>query len=144
MLKTVNGKQVEMTKIEVSEYLASLPTAEEIAIKLLQKAKDKKLIEIENDYMTDENTPVIYNEISFIGGGESVSSIDKYVRLNRLAGNTEHTIWDANKVDRVLSDNAVNELMLAIGGESSANQFRLKDRKKAVYEAIKIEDLEGI
>ena len=119
------------TRIRVNEYL-------------IPYYKEQKLKEINNDFVEDEKIPILYENISFMGGDESATAIDKYIRLNRLAGNNTHTIWDVDKIDRVLSDNAANELILTIGATSSANQFVLKNRKKAVYEATKIEDLEGI
>lgn len=99
---------------------------------LLQQAKDKKLQTIYADYTTAENTPVPYNGIYFNGGDESATSIDKYVRLNRLAKNTTHSIWDVNNVEHSLTDTEADSLILAIGSQASVNKFTLKNRKVAL------------
>ena len=99
---------------------------------LLQQSKDTKLIAIDEEFTLAESTPINYLGNSFNGGSESASSIDKYVRLNRLAGLANHTIWDINNANVSMSDSEADELLLAIGSASSTSLFTRKDKRKAV------------
>lgn len=109
---------------------------------LLERAKAKKLPTLEKDFLESESQVVLYNGVNYKGGDNSVTSIDKYVRLNRLAGNTSHTIWDAQKIDHVLTDAEVDGLILTIGASSSANQFVLKNRELALSNATTIAEVD--
>ena len=121
-----------------TEYLAKLDAD------ALTKASELKLKEIESDFIKAEELPVTYNGSNYAGGDESATSIDKYVRLNRLAGNTTHTIWDADKIDHVLTDAEVDGLILTVGASASANKFAMKNRKLAVFNATTVAEVEAI
>lgn len=127
-----DGKTIWTTVRETFEPL--VPEPEFTDEELLQKAKDNKLAQILSDYEIAEVVPVLYNGTYYNGGEESATSIDKYVRLNRRASITSHTIWDVGNVDTTLTDTQADELLLAIGSTSSVNKFTLKNRKLALKE----------
>ena len=107
-------------------------------------AKPIKLQQLTVDFNIAENEPVLFEGVMYHGGDGSVTSIDKYVRLNRLAGETNHTIWGADKTDNVFTDIQVDQLMLTIGAKASANKFALKNRQLALESATTIEEVEAI
>ena len=107
-------------------------------------AKPIKLQQLTVDFNIAENEPVLFEGVMYHGGDGSVTSIDKYVRLNRLAGETNHTIWGADKTDNVLTDIQVDQLMLTIGEKASANKFTLKNRQLALESSTTIEEVEAI
>lgn len=108
---------------------------------LLQATKDAKLKEINEDYDTAESEPVVFNEVKYSGGAESVTAIDGYVRLNRLAGLTTYNIWDVDGIEHPLNDTDVDSLLLAIGNQASINKFNKKNRKVAVDLAKTVEEI---
>lgn len=130
----------------VKKWIASggVVGAEFSSSQLLEQAKAKKLQEIEDDFTAAEAVSVPYNGFEFIGGAESVTSIDAYVRLMDLAGMSSYNIWDVNGVEHALTKVQVNELMLAIGIQASANKFVKKDRKKALAAASTVAQVEAI
>ena len=107
-------------------------------------AKPIKLEQLTVDFNIAENEPVLFEGVMYHGGDGSVTSIDKYVRLNRLSGETNHTIWGADKTDNVLTDIQVDQLMLTIGEKASANKFTLKNRQLALESSTTIEEVEAI
>lgn len=111
---------------------------------LLVVSKEDKLSQIEADFILAESQSVSYLGFNFIGGIESVTAIDGYVRLNRISGVDTHTIWDVNGVNHSLSDTEANELLLAIGGQASLNKFTKKNRKLALDSATLIVEVNAI
>lgn len=111
---------------------------------LLVVAKEDKLTQIEADFNLAESQSVNYLGFNYIGGIDSVTATDGYVRLNRIAGATTHNIWDVNGVEHSLSDTEANGLLLAIGGQASLNKFTKKNRKLALDGAISIAEVEAI
>lgn len=117
-----------------------LPTEAE----LLEQAKSSKLQQIEDDYIASEEQTVEVSGVVYSGGMSSVEAIDSYVRLNRLAGNTTHNIWDVNGVEHSLTDSEVDGVILAIGVQASTNKFTKKNRKVALAVATTIAEVEAI
>ena len=117
----------------------SLTTAEKVAI-----AKTAKLTEIEDDFTQAESQSVTYLGADFIGGQDSVQSIDGYVRLVQLAGGTTFTIWDAQGADHNFTEAEVSGLILAIGGQTSINKFTKKDRKVALAAATTVNEVNDV
>jgi len=111
---------------------------------LLSQAKELKLTEIDNDFNSAENTPVDYLDRKFFGGAESVTSIDAFVRLTKLAEGTTFTIWDIDGTEHDFSETEANGLILAIGMQASANKFTKKNRKVALNLAKTIEEVSEI
>lgn len=107
-------------------------------------AKPLKLEQLTVDFDIAENEPVLFEGVLYHGGDDSITSIDKYVRLNRLSGETNHTIWGVNKLDNVLTDTQVDNLILTIGVKASSNKFVLKNRQLALESATTIEDINAI
>ena len=122
---------------------AAIVKAEKDA-KILEEAKAIKLKQINDDYELAEKQNVDYIGNTYYGGADSVRSIDGYVRLNRLAGLTSHTIWDINGQDTALNDAEADGLILAIGQQSSTNRFTKKNRKTALANATIVADVEAI
>ena len=111
---------------------------------LLAVAKEDKLSQIEADFNLAESQSVSYLGFEFVGGQDSVKSIDDYYRLMLLAGQTSFTIWDTNKEDHVLTEAEVKGLIIAIGSAASANQFNLKNRKVALANATTLAEVEAV
>lgn len=111
---------------------------------LLESAKTIKLEQIQSDFAVADEQPVSYLGFNFSGGAESVTAIDGYVRLNRIAGITTHNIWDVNGDEHTLSDSQVDELIIAIGSQASAAKFTKKNRKVALASATSIAEVEAI
>lgn len=111
---------------------------------ILEQAKAEKLTRIESDFNLAESQSVSYFGFEFIGGQESVKSIDDYYRLMLLAGETSFTIWDVNKEDHILTEAEVKGLIIAIGSVSSTNQFNLKNRKVALANATTLAEVEAV
>ena len=112
--------------------------------KILEQAKASKLQQIEDDYIASEEQTVEVSDVIYSGGTSSVEAIDSYVRLNRLAGNTTHNIWDVNGVEHSLTDSEVDGVILAIGVQASTNKFNKKNRKVALAVATTIAEVEAI
>lgn len=128
---------------EVNLVLKRTPIARSEA-ELLAVAKEDKLSQIEADFTLAELQSVSYLGFEFIGGIESVTSIDGYVRLNRIAGITIHNIWDVNGVEHNLSDAEADGLLLAIGSQASLNKFTKKNRKLALDSATTLAEVEAV
>lgn len=145
------GEQVVMSGdnyVLLSDKSAVAAAAVELALatqedNLLEQAKAEKLLQIEADFNLAESQSVSYLGFEFVGGQDSVKSIDDYYRLMLLAGQTSFTIWDTNKEDHVLTEAEVKGLVIAIGSVSSANQFNLKNRKVALAN-IALSDVEPV
>ena len=127
----------------VNLVLKRIPIARSEA-ELLVVAKEDKLSQIEADFNLAESQSVSYLGFEFVGGQDSVKSIDDYYRLMLLAGQTSFTIWDTNKEDHVLTEAEVKGLIIAIGSVSSANQFNLKNRKAALANATTLAEVEAV
>lgn len=127
----------------ISLVLKRTPTPKSEA-ELLAVAKEDKLAQIEADFNLAESQSVSYLGFEFVGGQDSVKSIDAYYRLVLLAGQTSFTIWDTNKEDHVLTEAEVKGLIIAIGSVSSANQFNLKNRKAALANATTLAEVEAV
>lgn len=113
-------------------------------VELIQVAKEDKLAQIEADYTLAESQTVSYLGFNFIGGTESITAIDGYVRLNRIAGITTHNVWDVNRIEHSLSDVEADGLLLAIGSQTSINKFTKKNRKMALINATTIAEVDAI
>lgn len=111
---------------------------------LLAVAKEDKLAQIESNYILAESQSVSYLGFSFIGGTESVTAIDGYVRLNRIAGITTHNIWDVNGIEHSLTDAEADGLLLTIGSQASMNKFTKNNRKVALSIATTITEVEAV
>lgn len=111
---------------------------------LLEQTKSEKLLQIKADFNLAELQTVPYLGFEFVGGIESVTSIDGYVRLNRIAGITIHSIWDVNGVEHNLSDAEADGLLSAIGSQASANKFTKKNRKVALANATTLAEVEAV
>ena len=111
---------------------------------LLEQAKASKLQQIEDDYIASEEQTVEVSGVIYSGGMSSVEAIDSYVRLNRLAGNTTHNIWDVNGTEHTLTDVEADSVILAIGVQASTNKFTKKNRKVALAVATTITEVEAI
>lgn len=111
---------------------------------LLEIAKAGKLTQIENDYIASEEQTVEVSGVIYFGGTSSVEAIDSYVRLNRLAGNTTHNIWDINGTDHTLTDIEADSVILAIGVQASINKLAKKNRKVALAVATTITEVEAV
>lgn len=131
---------------EYKQWLAegNAPLPEFTDAELLQQAKASKLQQIEDDYIASEEQTVKVSGVIYSGGTSSVEAIDSYVRLNRLAVNTNHSIWDANGVEHSLTDSEVDGVILAIGVQASTNKFTKKNRKVALAVATTIAEVEVI
>ena len=112
--------------------------------KILEQTKASKLKQIEDDYIASEEQTVEVSGVIYYGGTSSVEAIDSYVRLNRLAGNTTHNVWDVNGVEHSLTDSEVDGVILAIGVQASTNKFTKKNRKVALAVATTIAEVEVI
>jgi len=115
-------------------------TKQEIELMILKKVKREQILK---EFLAEEKTPVEFplsSGVFFKGGNTSITAIDKYVRLNRLAGNTTHTIWDVDKVDHLLTDTEINNLILTLGANTSTSNFKLKNRKLALVNATTISE----
>lgn len=128
---------------DVNLVLKRTPIARSEA-ELLVVAKEDKLAQIEADFNLAELQSVSYLGFNYIGGIESVTAIDGYVRLNRITGATTHTIWDVIGVEHSLSDTEANGLLLAIGSQASLNKFTKKNRKLALDSATTILEVEAV
>ena len=124
----------------LESYVIPAPTDAE----LLQQAKASKLQQIEDDYIASEEQTVEVSGVIYSGGTSSVEAIDSYVRLNRLAGNTTHNIWDVNGTEHTLTDIEADSVILAIGIQASINKFTKKNRKVALSIATTITEVEAI
>ncbi|MFA5669913.1 MAG: hypothetical protein WCX83_00200 [Candidatus Cloacimonas sp.] len=113
-------------------------------VELLQVAKEYKLAQIESDYILAESQSVSYLGFNFIGGAESVTAIEGYVRLNRMASAVTHNIWDVNGIEHSLTDAESDGLLLTIGSQASINKFTKKNRKVALAVATTIAEVEAI
>lgn len=129
-----------MITVKINEVFATPLTDAE----LLEQAKVSKLQQIEDDYIVSEEQTVEVSGVVYYGGMSSAEAIDSYVRLNRLAGNTTHNIWDVNGVEHSLTDSEVDGVILAIGIQASANKFTKKNRKVALAVATTITEVEAI
>ena len=129
-----------MVTVRVNKVFAAPPTEEE----LLEQAKASKLQQIEDDYITSEEQAVEVSGVVYSGGMSSAEAIDSYVRLNRLAGNATHNIWDVNGVEHSLTDAEADAVILAIGQQASANKFTKKNRKVALAVATTIAEVEAV
>jgi len=112
--------------------------------KVLEKAKDEKLKVIQDDFKTAESIPVEHGGSQFVGGQESASSIDQYVRLMKIAGATEFKIWDVNGDEHIFDSAGADALLLAIGSASSVNQFAKKNRKVALAKATTVGEVDAV
>ena len=116
-------------------------------VEKLEYVKTVKLEQIQEDFTTAEETPIPFSvnstEYVFYGGEDSVTSIDKYVRLAQLAGQTEFTIWDTFGIDHILTLEEVNNLIITIGYQAHSNKVTKKNRKLAVTLATTIAEVEA-
>lgn len=111
---------------------------------LLAVAKEDKLAQVEADFTLSESQSVSYLGFNFIGGIDSVTAIDGYIRLDRMAGITTHNIWDVNGIEHSLSDAEADGLLLTIGSQASINKFTKKNRKLALDSATTILEVEAV
>ncbi len=151
ILRLSDNASIPLTNgnIDYEEYKQWLvdgntPEPEFTDAELLQQARASKLQQIEDDYIASEEQTVEVSGVTYYGGASSVEAIDSYVRLNRLAGNTTHNIWDVNGVEHTLSDSEVDGVIVAIGVQASTNKFNKKNRKVALAVATTIAEVEVI
>lgn len=131
---------VKITDAEAEAILhPSLTTAEEVTI-----AKAVKLQEIEDDFVEAESQSTDYAGFKFVGGYNSVMSIDAYVRLTKLGGGTIFSIWDINGDDHFFNEDEVNELIYEVGSAASFNKFAKKNRKVALSKAETVLEVNAI
>ena len=113
-------------------------------LKAISQVKTAKLKEIEDDFIDAEATPIDYNNFKFVGGYDSVMSIDAYVRLTILGEGGVFTIWDVNGTEHDFTEVEVSGLILAIGSQASINKFTKKNRKVALFKAETIDEVSAV
>ena len=119
---TLDILDVEITA-PLNEYTVSLEDnkityvgkSADIIAKDLADAKIRQKAIVKKDFTAAANSDVVFNEVYWYGGNESVTKLDGAKRLTEMAGLIEVTFFDASNTGHILSIEEANAVILTIG-----------------------------